>query len=62
MTTVFHVWRYIRFVEIQNNLRGKKFHRMNQGFNFLGVSFSNRDKVRAPIQFRRESEPQHLKR
>ena len=34
---------------------------MNQGSNFLGGSFSNRDNVRAPIQFRRESQPQHLK-
>ena len=29
---------------------------------FLGYRFSNRDNVRAPIQFRRESQPQHLKR
>ena len=34
----------------------------NQGFNFLEGSFSNRDNVRAPIQFRRECHPQHLKR
>ena len=30
--------------------------------NNLGGSFSNRDNVRAPNQFRRESQPQHLKR
>ena len=41
---------------IQNNLRGKKLHRRNQGSNFLGDSFSNRDNVRGPIQFRRESQ------
>ena len=35
---------------------------MNQGCNFLGGTFSNGDNVRAPIQFRRESQPQHLKR
>ena len=62
MTTVFHAWPYGRFIEIQSNLRRKKLHRTNQGSNFLGGSFSNRDNVRAPIQFRRESQPQHLKR
>ena len=30
-------------------------------FQFLGGSFSNKDNVRAPIQSRRESQPQHLK-
>ena len=61
-TTVFHAWAYGRFIEIQSNLKRKKLHRTNQGSNFLGGSFSNRDNVRAPIQFRRESQPQHLKR
>ena len=50
-------------MEIQSNLRRKKFqgkpqeklHRTNQGCNFLGGSFSNRDIARASIQFRRES-------
>ena len=28
----------------------------------IGGSFSNRDNVRTPIQFRREGQPQHLKR
>ena len=50
------------FIEIQSNLRRKKLHRTNQGSNFLGGSFNNRDNVRAPVQFRRESQPQHLKR
>ena len=58
MTTVFHAWLYGRFIEIQSNLRRKKLHRTNQGSNFLGGSFSNRDNVTAPIQLRRESQPQ----
>ena len=61
MTTVLHAWPYDRFIEIQNNLRIKKLHRTNQGYNFLGGDFSNRDNVRTPIQLRRESQPQHLK-
>ena len=62
MTTVFPAWAYGRFTEIQSNLRRKKLHRTKQGLIFLGGSFSNRDNVRAPIQLRRESQPQHLKR
>ena len=46
----------------ESNLRRKKLYRMNQSSNFLGGSFSNRDNVRAPIQFGRESQSQHLKR
>ena len=60
--TVFHAWSHGRLVEMQINHRRKKIHRMNQGSNFLKGSFSNRDNVRASIQFRRESQPQHLKR
>ena len=45
--------------EIQSNLRRKKLYRMNQGSNFLGGSFSNRDNVKASIQFRTERQPQH---
>ena len=60
MTTAFHTWPYGRFREIQSNLRRKKLHRMNQGFNFLGGRFSNRDNTRALIQFRRQSQPQFL--
>ena len=58
MTTVVHAWHYGRFIEIQSSLRRKKIHKMNQGSNFLGGSFSNRDNARAPTQFRRESQPQ----
>ena len=60
MTTVFHAWPYGRFIEIQSNLRRKKLHRTNQGSNFLGGSFSNRDNIRAPIQFGEESQPSIL--
>ena len=62
MKAVFHIWLYGRFIEMQRNLRRKKLHRTNQGSNFLGGSFSNRDNVRVPIQFRRESLAQHLRR
>ena len=60
MTTVLHAWLYGRFTEIQSNLR-KKLHRTNQGSNFLGGIFNNGSNVRAPIQFRRESQPSILK-
>ena len=62
MTTKFHEKPYGRFIEIQSNLWRKKLHRTNQGSNFLGGSFSNRDNIRASIQFRREGQPQHLQR
>ena len=45
MTTVFHARSYGRFIEIQSNLSRKKLHTSNQGSNFLGDSFSNRDKI-----------------
>ena len=63
MTTVFHARPYGRFIEIQSNLRRKKLRRTNlrRTTNFFGSSFSKRNFVRAPIQFRRESQPQHLK-
>ena len=62
MTTVFHAWPNGRFTEIQYKLRRKKLHRTDQGFDFLRSSFSNRYNLRAPLQFRRESQPYHLKR
>ena len=63
MKTVFHSWLYGRYIEIQSNLKtSKKLHRTNQGSNFLGGSFSNTDNIRVPIQFRRESQLQHLER
>ena len=63
LTAVFHARLYGMFIEIQRNLRRRTLHRMNQGSNFLGGSFSNNDNVRAPIQFRRQGrQPQLLKR
>ena len=62
MTTVFHAWSYGRFIEIQSSLRRKKLYRTNQSSNFLGDSFSNRENVTPPLQFRRESQSQHLER
>ena len=62
MTEEFHALLYGRFIKIQGNLRRSTLHRTNKGSNFLGGSFSNRDNVRAPIQFRREGQPQHLKK
>ena len=62
MTTVFRSWPYGRFIEIQSYLRRKNFHRTKHVSNFLGDNFSNRDNIRAPIKFRRESQPQHLKK
>ena len=46
---------YGRYIDIQSNIRRKKLPRTNQGSNLLEGSFSNRDNVKAPIQFRRES-------
>ena len=60
MINVFHAWPFGRFIETSSNLKRKKLHRMKQGFNFLGGSSSNRYNVRTTIQFRRESQPQHL--
>ena len=54
--------KYNLLMEIQSNLRRKKLHRLNYGSNFLGGGFSNRENLRAPVQFRRVSQPQHLKR
>ena len=62
MTTVFHAWPYGRFIEIRTSLRRKTLYRTNQGSNFLGGSFNNRDNVRAPIKFRKESQSQNLTR
>ena len=53
MTAVFHTWQYGRFIEITSNLRREKLHRTSQESNFPGSSFSNRDNVRASMQFRR---------
>ena len=57
MTTVFHAWLYGRFTEIESNIRRKKLHRTNQGSNFLGGSFSNRDNVRAQYNLEEKVNP-----
>ena len=62
MTIVFYAWLYRKFIEIQSSLRRKKLHKTNQSSTCLGGSFSNRNNVRAPIQFKRERQLQHLKR
>ena len=62
MTAVFHARLSGRFIEIQSNFRRKKLHGSNQDPNFLRDSYSNRDNVRTPIQFKRESQFEHLKR
>ena len=47
--TVIQVRMYGRFIGIQTNLRRKNLHRINQSSSVLGVTFSNRDNVRALI-------------
>ena len=61
MATVFHTKLDGTFIQLQSNLGKKKLHRTNQVSNVLGGSFSNRDNVRAPFQFRREKHPGTLK-
>ena len=62
MTAVFYARPDGRFIEININSTITKLQRKNQGSNFLGGKFSRfRDKIRAPIQFRRERPFQHLK-
>ena len=48
------------FIGIKSNVR--KLLRTNQGSSFYGGTFSNKDNVRTPILFIRESQPQYLKR
>ena len=62
MATVFHARPHGKFIEIKSNLRRKKRHVANQDPNFLVGSFSSRDKVRVPIQFRKGRQSQHLQR
>ena len=58
---IFHPWPYDRFIETQSNLKRKKLHRMNQGSNFLGDSFRNRDNVRGQSNLEEEVDPGILK-
>ena len=50
----------VHLVGMHSNPKRKKLYRTNQISNFLGGSFSNRDNVRASIQFRREIQPQSI--
>ena len=61
MTTGFHVSLNGRFIEVERNTRRKELYRINQGYNFLGGSFNNRDNVRAQIQFKEKVNPSILK-
>ena len=58
--TVFHVRPHGRFIDIKSNHRRKKLHRTNQGSDFPGGSFSSKDKVRVPIQIRKERQSQYI--
>ena len=60
MTTVYHLRLQDRFIEIKSTFRRNKLHGTNQSFSFLGGNFNSRGNVRAPVQFRREIQPQHL--
>ena len=57
MTTIFHARSYGSLIQIRSNFRRKKLHRTNQGSDFLEGSFSNRDNVGAPDQFKRKKVP-----
>ena len=50
--TVFHGRLSDGLKEIKGNPRRKKVRRTNQGFNFLGGSFSYSENVRAQISFK----------
>ena len=45
MATVFLARPYGRFINIQSKLRRESLHETNQGPNFLGGNFSNRDNL-----------------
>ena len=65
MRTVLHAWLCGRLIEVQSSFSRKKLHRMNQGSNYLGGSYNNRDFVRVPIaliQFNSGRQPQHFKK
>ena len=53
------IWQIYRDTEQPQE---KKTSQNESRLQFPGGTFSNRDNVRAPIQVRRESQPQHLKR
>ena len=61
LTIVFHARPDGRLKETKRNLRGKKHDRTNQDSNFLNDQFSNRDNVKAPIQFKSKRKSHYLK-
>ena len=59
--TLLHARPYGKFIDTQQP-QERETSETNQGYNFLGGSFSNRDNITTPIQFRREKQSQYLKR
>ena len=49
MTAVFEVRPFFRFIEINSNLRGKKFHTTNQDNRSFGAKFSHRNNVKVDL-------------
>ena len=62
MTIVFRALPYGNFIKIKSNHREEKLPSMNQGTDFLGDRFSERDIVRVSIQLRRQRQSHHFKR
>ena len=61
MATVFHGTACDQLIRIKSTQKRKTFHRMNHGSNFIRGSFTSRDSMRIPIQFRRKWKSQCLK-
>ena len=62
ITTVLHTRPYGTFIVIKCSFSRKKPCRTTKGSNCHNHSFSNKDNVRAPTQFRVDRKPKHLKR
>ena len=62
MTTVFHTWLCGRFVDIYRATSGERDLIEQMKAPIFSKTVLVTDNVRAPIQFRRESQPQHLKK
>ena len=69
ITNAVHEKLYDIFIESNSNIKKgknlhrkrKELHKTNQGSNFLGDNFSNRDNVRAPIQLRGVRQSHYIK-
>ena len=61
MTMVFHARLYEKIIEMKRKFRRARLVRASQDSNFHGGSFSNRNNVRDPIQFKRENKPSIVK-